>query len=66
MYQRKPYPPTLAGLGGTPTPGEDGPILGVFIFLFIIGAITHMTILQVNLHRGQKFIMSGMLFGVSV
>jgi hypothetical protein len=63
MYKHKPYPPTTAGLGGTPTPGEDGPILAVFISLFLLGAITHMTILQVNLRRGQKFMMSGMLFG---
>jgi len=63
MYQHKPYPPIAAGLGGTPTPGKDDPILAVFILLFLLGAITHMTILQVNLRRGQKFMMSGMLFG---
>jgi hypothetical protein len=63
VYQHKPYPPTAASLGGTPTLGEDDPILAVFIFLFLLGAITHMTILQVNLQRGQKFMMSGMLFG---
>lgn len=63
MYKHKPYPPTTAGLGGSPTSGVDGPILAVFIFLFLLGAITHQTILQVNLRRGEKFMMSGTLFG---
>jgi hypothetical protein len=60
---KKPYPPTTAGLGGQPTKTLDDPIIAVFIFLFVLTAATHMTILQVNLRRGQKFIMSGMLFG---
>lgn len=53
----------MAGLGGQPSISLDDPICAVFIFLFVLGAISHMTILQVNLRRGQKFIMSGMLFG---
>lgn len=52
-----------AGIGGLPTTHLDVPITAVFMFLFILGAITHMTILQVNLKRGKKFIMSGMIFG---
>jgi hypothetical protein len=60
---QSPYPPFAAGLGGSPTKTLDDPITSVFLVLFIIGAVTHMTILQVNLHRGKKFIMSGLLFG---
>jgi len=58
-----PYPPTNAGLGGSPTTGLDDPITSIFLVLFLIGAITHMTIFQVNKRRGHKFIMSGMTFG---
>ena len=63
MSNHKPYPPTQASLGGRPTIKVDDPICAIFIFLFVLGAISHMTILQVNLRRGQKFVMSGMLFG---
>ncbi len=58
-----PYPPTTASLGGLPTVGVDVPICAVFLVLYLIGAVSHMTILQVNLRRGHKFIISGMLFG---
>lgn len=53
----------VAGVGGLPTTSLDAPITAVFLFLFVLGAIAHMTILQVNLKRGKKFIMSGMIFG---
>ena len=43
--------------------GTDVPISAVFLFLFICGAVSHMTIFQLNLRRGHKFIMSAMLFG---
>jgi hypothetical protein len=33
------------------------------MFLYVVGAAIHMTILQVNRKRGHKFIISGMLFG---
>ncbi|KAI6712063.1 hypothetical protein JHW43_005420 [Diplocarpon mali] len=59
----KPYPPTTAGLGLTPTKSLDDPITAIFLFLFLLGAAAHMTILQVNMRRGHKFIMSGLLFG---
>lgn len=58
-----PYPPTTASLGGVPTVGLDIPITAVFLVLFILGAVGHMTIFQLNRKRGHKFIMSGMLFG---
>ena len=63
MPLHAPYPPTHAGLGGSPTNGVDVPITAVFLALFICGAIAHMTILQTNLRRGHKFLMSGMMFG---
>ncbi|KAL9045646.1 MAG: hypothetical protein Q9214_001341 [Letrouitia sp. 1 TL-2023] len=58
-----PYPPTAAALGGHPTVGTDVPITSVFLFLFVCGAIAHMTIFQLNRRRGHKFIMSAMMFG---
>jgi hypothetical protein len=60
-----PYLPTVAGLGGLPTKSLDDPVCAVFIALYLIGAVTHMAILQVNLRRKKKFIMSGLLFGKS-
>lgn len=63
MHLSAPYPPTNASVGGTPTLGVDVPISAVFLSLFILGAIGHMIILQTNLHRGHKFIMSGLMFG---
>ncbi|RDW69521.1 hypothetical protein BP6252_08541 [Coleophoma cylindrospora] len=58
-----PYMSKNAGLGGRPTKTLDDPITAIFLALFVCGAATHMTILQVNLHRGKKFIMSGLMFG---
>lgn len=63
MPLHAPYPPTTAGLGGIPTNKVDVPIISIFLVLFMLGAIAHMTILQLNLRRGHKFIMSGMIFG---
>jgi hypothetical protein len=39
------------------------PITSVFLFLFLLGAITHMYILQTNQRRSHKFLFSGALFG---
>lgn len=58
-----PYPPTTASLGGRPTVSLDVPVSAVFLFLFILGAISHATIFRVNQARGHKFLLSGMLFG---
>ncbi len=63
MTMSPPYPATTATLGGLPTVGLDVPICAVFLVLFIGGAISHMTIFQVNMKRGHKFILSGMMFG---
>lgn len=63
MTMGPPYPATTAALGGLPTISLDVPICAVFFVLFMIGAASHMTIFQVNMKRGHKFILSGMLFG---
>ena len=58
-----PYAPKTAAIGGLPTVSVDVPICAVFLFLFAIGAAGHMTILQLNMRKGHKFLMSGLLFG---
>ena len=59
-----PYSPTTAGLGGLPNKSLDVPVTSVFLVLFIIGAVAHMAILQINLRKHhKKFYFSGMLFG---
>ncbi|MCJ1438290.1 hypothetical protein MMC27_007678 [Xylographa pallens] len=58
-----PYAPTAAALGGQPTIGLDVPITAVFLFLFLCGAASHMTIFQLNRRRGHKFLFSGAMFG---
>ena len=58
-----PYPPTAAALGGVPTVSLDVPIVAVFLALFLVGAVGHMYVLQTNLRKGHKFLMSGLTFG---
>jgi len=58
-----PYPPQAWSLGGIPSKKTDIPISAVFLFLFIVGAATHMTIFQLNRRRGHKFRMSMIVFG---
>ena len=58
-----PYAPTTAGLGGLPTVDLDVPITSVFLFLYLLGAMSHMAIFQLNRRRGHKFLMSGAMFG---
>lgn len=58
-----PYAPTTASLGGAPTKGVDIPISAVFLVLFLLAAAAHMTILQLNLRKGHKFLISGLCFG---
>ena len=61
-----PYPPMTASLGGVPTVGLDVPICAVFLVLFIIGAVSHMSIFLANKKRSHKFIISGMMFGFNM
>lgn len=49
-----------------PTTKLDDPICAVLLVFFVVSAVANMTILQVNLRRGHKFIMSGMVFGFSM
>ncbi|OJD23176.1 hypothetical protein ACJ73_05474 [Blastomyces percursus] len=58
-----PYPPTTAGLGGRPSNSVDVPITAVFLMIFIIGAVCHMTLFRKNMARGHKFIPSAATFG---
>lgn len=58
-----PYASQFAAVGGVPTVSVDVPISAVFLVLFIIGAVGHMTILQINLRRKHMFRISGMAFG---
>jgi len=58
-----PYPPQEQALGETPSLLPDAPICAVFLLLFICAAAGHMTLFKLNIHRGKKFILSGMVFG---
>ncbi|KAL9004768.1 MAG: hypothetical protein Q9188_002425 [Gyalolechia gomerana] len=58
-----PYPPTNAALGGLPTKGVDIPISSVFLLLFLLAAVSHMSIFITNWRRNHKFILSGVIFG---
>jgi len=66
MTPSPPYEPLHAALGLVPTPIPDIPISSVFLILFLIAALAHITLLRINRQRSQKFLMSGMLFGFSV
>ncbi|KAI0905480.1 hypothetical protein F4823DRAFT_610985 [Ustulina deusta] len=61
-----PYASRYAGIGGLPEVIPDIPISAVFLALYLCSAITNMTILQINLRRQHKFIISGALFGFSM
>ena len=58
-----PYASMAAGVGGLPNVSVDVPICAVFLCLFIVGAVAHMTILQTNMRRKHFFRISGMMFG---
>ncbi|KAI8935146.1 hypothetical protein NX059_007739 [Plenodomus lindquistii] len=58
-----PWLPDTWSLGGAPKKSIDVPVTAVFLALFIVGAATHMTILQLNKKRGHKFLFNGVLFG---
>ncbi|KAK6001676.1 hypothetical protein QM012_002166 [Aureobasidium pullulans] len=61
-----PYVSSTAALGGVPTVTTDIPIDSVFIVLFALSAIGHMTIYQTNKKRGHIFRVSLPLFGFSM
>ncbi|PLB49442.1 hypothetical protein P170DRAFT_437015 [Aspergillus steynii IBT 23096] len=61
-----PYASTTASLGELPSITPDIPVSAVFIAIFIAFAATNMTILQVNLRRNHKFVLSGAMFGFSM
>ncbi|KAK5633812.1 hypothetical protein RRF57_009526 [Xylaria bambusicola] len=61
-----PYASRNAGLGGLPEVIPDIPISAVFLALYLTSAVANMTILQINLRRGHKFVISGALFGFSM
>ncbi|KAK0732976.1 hypothetical protein B0T26DRAFT_736087 [Lasiosphaeria miniovina] len=58
-----PYLPQTAQSGGLPTPIPDDPIIAVLLLFFVGGAVTNMTIFQLNRRRDHKFIPSALLFG---
>ncbi|KAK4205513.1 hypothetical protein QBC40DRAFT_344666 [Triangularia verruculosa] len=68
--QSQPSPPVIvippAQLGLTPTIPLDIPISSCLLFLFILAAVTHMTIFQLNRRRSHKFLFSALLFGFSM
>lgn len=57
-----PKPPP-AILGGYPTKNVDIPISSVFLALFLLGAVSHMTLFQINRRRSHKFVPSAVTFG---
>ena len=66
LLQGPPYPPTVAGLGGTPAVLPDVPVSAVFMALFVCTAVINMTILIRNRRRGHKFMISMGMFMFSV
>ena len=66
LLQGPPYPPTVAGLGGTPAVLPDVPVSAVFMALFACTAVINMTILIRNRRRGHKFMISMGMFMFSV
>ncbi|WPG98894.1 Hypothetical protein R9X50_00169400 [Acrodontium crateriforme] len=58
-----PYVPNVAGVGGRPTTLPDIPIIAVFLFIYVCGAASNMTIFQLNRRKGHKFIPSVAMFG---
>ncbi|KAI1770256.1 hypothetical protein F4818DRAFT_455773 [Hypoxylon cercidicola] len=59
-----PYAPTMAIVGGVPSPAIDDPVAAVLLLLFLLSAAAHMAILRINKQRHLKFVFSGMLFAL--
>lgn len=65
--QQPPYVnPRAATSGGHPNVHQDVPVCAVLIAIFLIGAISNMTIFQRNRRRGHRFFISWALFGFSM
>lgn len=58
-----PYPTITAIIGLTPSTNLDVPICCVFLVLYIVGAISHMALFQINRKRKHKFIPNAATFG---
>ncbi|KAL1960421.1 hypothetical protein VTO42DRAFT_7720 [Malbranchea cinnamomea] len=63
MPSGPPYIPTVAMLGGRATVSIDVPVCAVFIAMFVVGAVGHMSIFRKNIRRGHRFIPSAATFG---
>ncbi|KAF2473802.1 uncharacterized protein BDR25DRAFT_332587 [Lindgomyces ingoldianus] len=63
MANGPPYLPMTWGIGGIPRKNIDVPITSVFLFLYILAAVTHMALFRLNQRRGHKFLISIFLFG---
>ncbi|OAA70564.1 hypothetical protein ISF_02538 [Cordyceps fumosorosea ARSEF 2679] len=48
--------------GGIPKATEDVLITAIFLILFALGAITHISIYRANAKRGHKFLLSDLMF----
>jgi hypothetical protein len=58
-----PYPPTTQSLGGVPDILPDIPPCVVFLVLYAMLFVTHVSILKRNNARSHKFVFNGALFG---
>ncbi|EPE28363.1 hypothetical protein GLAREA_09483 [Glarea lozoyensis ATCC 20868] len=58
-----PYPPNSALLGGLPVKSIDDPITAVFLALFVLCAVGHMSTFVINKKHGRLFPLSALCFG---
>ena len=49
-------------LGGVPTSAVDVPVASIFLILFGLGALTHISIYRANSKRNHKFLLSDLIF----
>ncbi|KAI8663731.1 hypothetical protein NCS57_00975200 [Fusarium keratoplasticum] len=61
-----PYLPRGVILGLIPSPMSDIPVSSVLIVFFILSATLRMAIFQLNLRRNHKFVLSAVLFRLSM
>ncbi|KAJ4193118.1 hypothetical protein NW767_010407 [Fusarium falciforme] len=66
MTKGPPYLPRGVILGLIPSPMSDIPVSSVLIVFSILSAPLRMTIFQLNLRRNYKFVLSALLFGLSM